>query len=203
MPSRSEMDRPATVVAALLGIVLIVVTIPYFVGDDGGSTTYDIAWTATEHGSSQANTGAAGSTTTLEVPFTDAIAANAQVTRESCTDGGNAVTGTATISWTLFKGDEELDAGTFTCAGADEAEVALGDQPDLGQAKAGSAPAATEEAYAAGDNETAEYRLEFSWTRGGGASPLPLPVTAPFAATLKLTVEQWTATANEAQEVPR
>lgn len=203
MPSRSEMDRPATVLVALLGVVLIVVTIPYFVGDDGGSTEYDIAWTATEHGSSQASTGAAGSTTTVEVPLVDAIPAVARVSRESCTDGGNALSGTATITWTLFKGETEIGDGTFTCAGADEAEVDLGAQPDVAAANAGSADEAEAEAYAVGTNETAEYRLEFSWARSGGA-PLPLPVPAAFTATLKLTVDQWTATANDPDpEVPR
>jgi hypothetical protein len=201
------MDRPAMVATAVLGVILIAVSAP-FLGSIGGSggNAYAITWTESESGSSQAPTGTAGSVTTIRVPVNDAQPSNATIALESCTDAAQApLSQPATISWSLFEGDEELDSGTASCANQGPFTVALGSHADVGVVTAASPSAAEREAYAAGDNETTEFRLEVTWTRPAGASPLPLPLPNPaFAAVVSLTVDEWTATANTPdQEAPR
>lgn len=202
MPSRSEMDTPAIVTVLVLGVVLIAVSAPFLGSiDDEASPTYLITWTEAEAGSAQAATGTAGSTSIVRVPVTDSLPSTATIALEACADGASPLSQPATISWVLFEGPEMKDDGTLQC-GDGPVAVDLEPQPDVGQASAASPTAAQRKAYAAGDNETLEFRVEFSWNRPGGAVPLPLP--APFAATLSLTIEEWRATANEpGQEVPR
>lgn len=203
MPSRSQMDRPAMVAATLIGVFLIVVSIPlYGLVGEGEGQEFSITWTESEAGSDEAATGASGATTTVTVMVDDALPSNATVRREACVDGASPLGQPATITWTLYRGDERQDSGTFGCAGPSEERVAQNDRPDVGAVQASGSAAAQRQAYARGDNETVEYRLEFSWSRAGG--PLPLPVQQPFTATLSLTIEEWTATANDPdQEVPR
>ena len=204
MPSRSQMDTPAMVAVVILGIVLIAASVPFLDSEDGDATAYSIRWSEEEAGSSQANTGAAGSTTTVRVPVSDVLPSNATIALESCTDGAQPpATQPATITWTLFEGDDEKDSGTFQCGDSDM-QVALDAHPDVGEASASSAGAAVEKAFASAANKTVEYRLEFSWSRPGGALPLPLPVGTAFSATLSLTIDEWAATAVAPdQEVPR
>lgn len=206
MPSRSEMDTPAMVTVVILGILLIAASFPFLESPGAGGMDYAIQWSQAEAGSAQADSGAAGTTTTIRVPVTDIIPSNATIALESCTDGAQPpATQPATITWTLFEGEEQKAAGTLQCGDPDE-KVELERHPDVGQVTAASASAAVREAYSAGNNETVEYRLVFSWTRPSGPAPLPLPlpVGGAFSATLALTIEDWVATANEAgQEVPR
>lgn len=171
---------------------------------DEEGTIYSITWSEVETGSAQAVTGTAGATTTIRVPVTDVLPSNATITVGPCADSGAApLSQPATISWTLFEGDEEKDAGTASCASAGPFVVALDRHPDVAVASARDPAAAEEKAYAAGHSETVEFRLEFSWSRPAGPAPLPLPNPA-FAATVTLTIEEWVATANEpGQGVPR
>lgn len=203
MTSRSAMDRPATVVVALLGVALIAVSLPFLADSDTESKTYNVAWTEGLHGSGQANAAAAqGTTTTVSVPVTDAQVATALVEVPTCTDGFTApVQSEATLTWRLFAGTATtpIDDGTATCASRAPVEVALGDHADVGSTSATSAQEAQNEAYAAGTNQTVTYRLEFSWSRPAAPGGLPLPAPA-FSASMKLTVNEWLATANEADE---
>ncbi len=202
MTSRSAMDRPATVVTALLGVVLIAVSLPFLVANEEGTSEFAIAWTTSLSGASEANAAAsAGTTTTVSVPVTDAQVATATIEVLTCTDEFTApVQSAATLSWRLFEGASTtpIADGTATCAARPASEVALGDHADIGSTAADSSDEAEASAYDAGDNKTTSYRLEFSWNRPAGTVPL---VPAPaFSARLKLTIDEWVATANEADE---
>jgi hypothetical protein len=195
------------VAAALLGIFLIAVSVPFLSAFDEGKT-YTITWSQAEAGSAQAASGASGSTTTVRVPVADVLSSNATIEVESCTDAGQApLSQPATITWTLYRGDAEVEQGRgiASCANQGPFRVALHARPDVAQVQASSLPEAEELAYGAGGttNETVEYRLEFQWSRPAAPGGLPLPPPA-FSATVSLTIETWTATANDPdQEVPR
>lgn len=196
MPSRTEMDRPAAVTAFALGVVLMLVSalLFAFTGGGGGGTGYTIGWSEAETGSVTAPVGGAGAPTTLRLQVNDVLPSNATVGVD-CTDGGNPpLTGTATIAWTLYEGEEEKARGTFTCDGTNGERVAQEGRPDVGSATAGSLAEARTKAYAGLDNETVEYRAVFTWSRSGGT---PLPVPAAFTGSYTLTVEHWVATATE------
>lgn len=205
MPSRSEMDRPAMLAVTVVGLLLIAASVILYntVLDEEGAD-YVIAWSEAEVGSAQAVTGTAGATTTIRVPVTDALPSNATIEVGPCTDAGAApLSQPATISWTLFEGDEEKDSGTASCASDGPFVIQLDAHPDFASTSAASQGEAEEQAYAAGHKETVEFRLEFSWNRPAAPAPLPLPNPA-FTATVTLTIEEWIATANEAgQEAPR
>lgn len=200
--SLSRMDKPAVATVLLLAVLLIGASAPFLdVAPAASGNDFLIGWTETETGSASAPVGASGAPTTLRVEVNDVLPSNATVAVD-CTDGGQPpLTGTATITWILYEGDEEKDRGSFTCNGTNEEKVPQEDRPDIGSASAGSASDAREEAYAGLDNETVEYRAVFTWTRSGGT---PLPVPVEFSGTYSLTLEHWTATAVETdQEVPR
>lgn len=202
MTPRSTMDRPATVFTALLGIVLIAVSLPFLAADDADAKEFAISWTEGLHGSSQANAAGQGATTTIAVPVTDAQVASALVEVPTCTDGFTApAQSAATLTWRLFLGTSTtpIDDGTATCASREAVEVALGEHADIGSASAGSAQDAQDKAYDAGTNQTVTYRLEFSWNRPAAVGGLPLPAPA-FSAAMKLTINEWLATANAADE---
>lgn len=203
MTPRSAMDRPATVVTALLGVALIAVSLPFLVAEDGDASDYTIVWSEGLHGSSQANAAAGqGTTTTVTVPVTGAQVATARIEVPTCTDGATApLQSAATLTWRLLAGTSTtpLDEGTATCASRPAVEVALGEHGDIGSTSATSVAAAAEKAYAAGTNQTLAYRLEFSWSRPAAPAGLPLPDPG-FSASMRLTVNEWLATANAADE---
>lgn len=205
MTSRSAMDLPATVMTALLGVALIAVSLPFLLASEEGGREYGIAWTEGLHGSSQANVGAQGATTTVSVPVTGAQVASARIEFPSCTDGFTApVQSPATLTWRLFEGTSTtvIEDGTATCAQATAVTVQLDAHADIASTSAASADAAQAKAYGAGENQTTSYRLEFSWNRPAAVGGLPLPAPA-FSASMKLTVNEWLATANEIEEATR
>ena len=200
--SLNRMDKPAVATVVVVALVLIGVSAPFLdVAPAAGGDDFLIRWSESETGSASAPVGASGAPTTVRVQVTDVLPSNATVAVD-CTDGAQPpVTGTATIAWTLYEGDEEKASGSFTCGGTNEEKVAQEERPDIGSASAGSATEARDQAYAGLDNETVEYRAVFTWTRSGGT---PLPVPAAFTGTYSLTLEHWTASAVDAdQEVPR
>jgi hypothetical protein len=207
MSSRADMDRPASVTAALIGVALIAITLPYFLsGGPGGGTTYDITWSQATAGESSAPSGAANQDVVVTVTVADRVPSNASVLFAPCTDGAQPpLTQPATITWSVREGDRELDSGTTTCnADPGPFVVPLDGQPDVGSIEADSASDAEQAAY--GDaNRTATYTLTFRWSRPAGATgPLPLPPPAGPLLTGTLEVQEWRATANTPdQEVPR
>lgn len=196
MTSRPQMDRPAQVTAALLGVVLIVVSLALFqiVPDEDGGNRYTIAWTQAEHGNSQANLGSAG--TTIRVPVTMAQPSNATIEFPTCNDGFTApVQNAAVIAWSLFEGDNTtaIQQGTTTCASAAAVPVSLGPHADIGELTANSADEAKQTAEGR-TARTTSYRLEVSWSRATGTVPVLPPPT--FSASAKLTIQEWVAAAN-------
>lgn len=203
MPSRADMDRPASVTAAVLGVVLIGITIPYFVfGDDEGSQEYLITWSESTSGTGQAPSAAAGSPAEASVTVTDRLPSSAVIEFTPCNDGATApVQQQAAIAWTLFEGTQQKGQGTASCNDSGPFEVAIDPAPDVASMVASSAEEAQAKAYDAASNETATFRLVFSWSRGGG---LPVGPQPAFSTTGTLEIKEWRATANVPDaEAPR
>ena len=206
MTSRNDMDRPATVLSASLGVVLIAVSIVLFlfVGD-GDGTRYNIAWTEVEVAQGDNTFAAQGTTQTASLTTPFAQVSNVTVTMD-CADTPGTPARPATVSWTLKEGSETLASGTAACASDDEVQrVAIAPHADVGSVSAGSASEAEDEAYDAGDNETRTFTLEFSYTRPAAPGGIGLPVGAPsINGGMGLVAEAWLATANEpGQEATR
>src|SRR5687768_2551177 len=167
MSSRADMDRPAMVTAALLGVVLIAITIPYFTGGGagGGAQQYSITWSEATAASNDGTTGAANQEQSFEVEVTDVNPANAVVELTSCNDGAVAIQQPATISWTLTW-ENHNEAGTASCAQQGPFENAVEPQPDVASAEGTSDEDARAAAYAAADgNETVTFTLTYEWSR--------------------------------------
>lgn len=204
MTSRAAMDRPATVLTAILGVVLIGASLPWLILDgDSGDKTYTITWDQAFHASGQQNVAVTGQTV-VTVPVNDAIPSNATIEFTPCNDGATApLQQPATISWSLFEGANvtAIATGTYQCGDDAIEPVALDQHPDVGQVKAGNETEAEEAAEADGVRSTT-YRLQVTVSRPATAGlPLPPPT---FTATAKLTIDTWLANANQpSQEVPR
>lgn len=202
MSSRTDMDRPATVLAAVVGLVLIAASLPFLILDGGDdSQRYLITWSETQIGQTDAAFGGPGA----EIPATTMVSgmvSNVTVTLE-CSDnrGPNNIHPPVTITWELFEDNRSIRSGTTACTPGDVEKVNRTPQPDVGAATAESPGAAESTAY---DNSTHTYRLEFTWTRPAGNVPGGLPVGQPtFAGRMGLDVEAWHATANEPEEATR
>jgi hypothetical protein len=199
------MDRPASVTAAILGVVLIAITVPYFLSGNGGATAYTVSWSQPTAGEKSANAGAANAPVTVTVPVSSRIPSNATISFQPCQDGAQPpLSSAATITWTLKEGDRTLDDGTLTCAqAATPTVVALGGHPNVASSTADSGSAAERAAESGSLNRSATYTLTFSWSRPGGVGGLPVPPPA-FSVTGSLEVKAWHATANTPdQEAPR
>lgn len=214
MPSRADMDRPATVTAALLGVLLIAATIPYFVfGGGGGGITYDIAWSQTSAASGTDAIGPSGQQE-FDVLVGDQRVSNATIEIGACADSAqNPLQADAVLTFTLqYENATAKDSsgqditGQATCDSPGPFRFELGDHPDVGSVQAGSADEAEAKAYGTSGNRTGTYTLQYSWSRPAGTvPPLPLPVGQPlFTGNVVLEIESWRATANEqGPEAPR
>lgn len=215
MPSRDDMDRPAMVTAAILGFVLIAVTIPYFAfGGGGGGATYDITWTEVGAGSSDVAIGPANTPQQASVPVRDQLVSNVTIAIVGCADSAQApVQQPATLTYTLlYENETAKDSdgadieGQASCANDGPFTFEVAAHPDVGSVDASSSDAAVDDAFRGGGNRTGTFTLQFSWSRPAGqVPPLPIPGGQPaFTGTVSLEVEAWRATANErAQEAPR
>ncbi|HUR26029.1 MAG TPA: hypothetical protein VM327_08475 [Candidatus Thermoplasmatota archaeon] len=223
MPSRADMDRPASVTTALLGVVLIAITIPYFgipfLGVDpvigqGGGTTYAVTWSESSAGTGATAIGPAGSPQEVNVAVRNQRVSNVTIEVAPCADTAQApLQQPATLTFTLlFENETAKDGagkaieGQATCNSPGPFTFDVADHPDVGSIEAASSDAAIDQAYDGAGNRTGTYTLQFSWSRPPGtAPPLPIPVAQPaFTGTVTLDVESWRATANEqGQEAPR
>jgi hypothetical protein len=216
MSSRSEMDRPAVVLTAVVAVVLIVASGPFTLLWWGeGNTEYEVDWESVESGSGQARVTAAPQTQTAEVPAGDILTSFVTVAVPQCTDGAQApLTQPATLSWTLsYRMDNqttEIGRGSFTCAQRPaEQSFARTPEPNLGSREVEMSDDESEERAAArasiwssdlygGLNETGTYVLQVSSSRPAATVPgVPAPA---LSATLDVKVHKWQDLVQEAAD---
>lgn len=196
MPSRADMDRPATVTAALLGVVLIAVSAPFLASSGGGATRYDISWTQVSYALNNQAAGAANADTSVSISVEGRHPSNATVTFNPCSDAAQPpLSQPATITWSLKAGNTTLqDNQQASCANPGPFTVALHPHPDVGSAEGSNATEAARGAEAYAGKTT--YTLTFRWSRPAGATgPLPLPPPA-FSTAGRLEIKTWHAIAN-------
>lgn len=200
MTDRKALDRPAAVTAAIIGVLLIAISVPFLATQDAdaGGKTYTIAWSETAYKAVTATQAAAGVEQTLTFQIEETRVSNITL-GITCTDnrGPGSLAPAAQVTWTLTFLDAEPVTGN-ACA-IDERYSVIG-HPDVGETKADSAESAISaiwNRYSAG-NVSGEVKLSFTWTRGGTTGPLPVPPQGTsFSATLSLGSQMWTPTANE------
>jgi hypothetical protein len=208
MSSRSEMDRPAVVLTAVVAVALIAVSGPFTLLWWGeGNTEYAVDWESVETASGQARITAAPQTQTAEIPAGDILTSFVTLAVPQCTDGAQApLTQPATISWTLSyrmgNDTSQVGQGSFTCAQRPTAEQSFArhPEPNLGSREVEMSDDEAEERAAArasiwssdlygGLNETGTYVLEVTSSRP--ASTLPGVPAPALSATLDVKVHRW------------
>ncbi len=204
MPSsRQDMDRPATVLVAVVGVVLIAASLPFLILDQGGKTRYDVAWSeATAAASPAAAFGNNGQPAQTAPVTATGDLSNVTVVMESCNDnrGPGNVAPAAAITWELFKDGASYQSGTAQCTPGEVQSMALHAHPDVGSVRAGSQAAAAEKVWEDHVNQTHEFYLRFQYVRGGNTNGLPIPGVQPtFSGSMSLEVLKWVATVNEQQ----
>jgi hypothetical protein len=209
MTSRNDMDRPATVLSASLGVVLIAVSILLFVFVGGSAAkSYTVTWNQAEAGRSQpAAFASAAGTQAQTTPFTvHGDLSNVTVLMESCNDnrGAGNVAPAAAITWELFKDNASYKTGTAQCTAGDAYAFALHMHPDVGSVKAKSAPGAQDAVWAGHTNQTHTFYLKFQYARGGNTNGLPIPGVQPtFSGRMQVTVDKWVSAVNEPAEASK
>lgn len=199
MPSRSEMDMPATVTAFVLGVVLIGASVPFL--KSKGPDSFAISWSEESFGKASApNAPTAGTDAMAMVTVMGRYPSNATITFAPCVDPAQPpLQQPATITWSLTKDGQPVAGAkdqTATCANKGPFTVKLGPHPDIGSATGSNATVAGHTAETAGAPANTTYMLTFKWTRPAGATgPLPLPPPT-FGTTGTLEVKVWHATAN-------
>jgi hypothetical protein len=196
MPTRADMDRPATVTAALLGVVLIAVSAPFLASSGASASTYAISWTQERYALNNQVAGSANADTSVAIAVEGRHPSNATITFNPCTDAAQPpLQQPATITWSL-KADSTVlkENQQASCASPGPFTVPLHPHPDIGSAEGDNATAAAASAEAYSGLTT--YTLTFRWSRPAGATgPLPLP-PPQFSATGTLEVKTWHAVAN-------
>lgn len=202
MTSRTDLDRPATVLSASLGVVLIAVSILLFVFTGaGGGNPYDVSWGEVSAAKSESKTFAGNGQSQQTAPVTTTgDLSNVTINMDSCSDTPAAGTGQpATIQWQLFKDGKQNATGTAACAPGKVTSIHLHDHPDVGQVKAGSPGDAQSDVWAGHTNATHTFYLVFSYSRPADTVPVPgLPAaSSTFAGRMSLEVTKWVAAVNE------
>jgi len=209
MPTRAEMDKPATTIAAVLGIVIILGSLPFTViafcdkNGCGGEAVipkdYDVTWGALAFGHATADVANGRLASEAGVPVQDKLLANATLAVPAgCTDEYNTQADLgqqpAVFNYTLVRRlaggtDEPVQggSGSFACtedvkANGLQVEVPLRDHPNIALVQGNSSAEATAKAWAANPaNDTAEYVLSLTAYRP--PSQVPLPPTLPVGQT--------------------
>ena len=199
------MDRPASVTAAILGVVLIAVSAPFALDLVGNDRTFLLTWTEGALAEASADSAAEGETVAAEAATTDDMTSTLVVTAPTCTDGASApLQEPARLTWTLRRSgvSSPLETGSLTCSDAADYEesVVVTMRPELAKVSAGDDGEAKRAALGrfAHLRESSTYTLEFTWDRPS-VVPLPLPGQAQpaFDATMRLEVRHWDVVANE------
>jgi hypothetical protein len=215
MTNRREWDLPATMIAVVLGLLIIGASLPFTVqaycrqNGCGGEPPavpkqFDVAWQKVDAASApllRLDNGHHDGTSSVDVTAT--LVATVQVTAVGCdSDRFNPQLGQkpATITWTL-KGGSKPATGHFTCADLHGPVFLLNlSAPDIGRIDAQDLAAARASLWgkAAPANTTATYTLTASWVRPPSTVEPPVPVPGGVGATslnvgLDLKVQKWTA----------
>jgi hypothetical protein len=201
MTDRKDMDRPATVSAAVLGVVLIAISLPFLFGSAAaGGKAYALAWSQTEAKQGDAPFAGNGQTASFALPPITGLFSNVTVTMVACSDTHpNPAEAAATISWELDKDNVSFQTGSATCRAGDVQTFTLHPHPDVASEKAASPADAESKAWATPGyhNATHVFALKFSYSRATSpASGLP-GVGSTFAGRMGIKVQQWTVVANE------
>ncbi len=210
MTDRSTFDRPATVTAAVLGVVLIGVSAP-FTAQLWNETadTWVVSWVPEDLAATSVPVAGTSGTQSAQFTVEGRHVAVLTVTLPSCVDAFQApVQSGGTITWSLSSGGEELASETVSCADADgyAFAVEVHAAPSLGEVEAASREDAEEAAAEtlASLRETVTYDLEVVWSHPA-TLPVPLPAGEPtFDAEVAVTPSAWTyAVAEPSDEVVR
>jgi hypothetical protein len=216
LTSRSDLDRPATVIAAVVGLVVILVALPFTIAAFPQTPkSYDVAWGERPVASASLTVPTDSNTWTLDLPVANFQPASVKVETPVCTDTFNPQLqqqpATLHVRLTEKRGsttsvlkdipdvrcaDKDADGkGTFT--------VHLGGHFDVATTQANDAATAKKIAWldASAMNVTGStYTLEVTPSRSAGTLPaLPVAPTS-LAASLRLTVNGWDAALNEHQK---
>jgi len=217
MPGRQDWDRPATVIAAVLGLLVLAGSLPFTViafnelpenGGGPGPATFDVAWkeAALASGSAQIQDGTQTAKAVVQANGTLA-GVSVRVAPGDCTDTANAQLqqAKAQATWKLEvadgNGTRTLGSGSFTCPdGLATQSFKLAEHaPDIAAATTGNATQVQRQA----PQQRATLTLTLSWTRSGGPLPgLPNnPLNPTFSAkgTVDVTAYSPTVTAHQAE----
>jgi hypothetical protein len=203
MTDRKALDRPAAITAAAIGLLLILVSVPFLSSDDveGHAGAYTIAWSETDYKAATGTQAAAGVERVLNFTIDSVNLSNITLVI-TCTDnrGPNNLAAAAQVRWTLtFLNRTPIEGNA--CGVNERYNVSA--HPDVGSISASSAEQAVTKIWTqnAANNVSGEAKLTFRWTRAGPAGPLPVPPQGTsFTASLALGSQMWAATANAISE---
>lgn len=209
MPSRSDLDMPATVIAAVIGVAIIAVALPFTISAFPQTPkSYDATWGERAIDTKTLTVPTETGTYRATVAGSDFQPASIKV-EVQCSDSFNAnlqqQAATLRVKLTRAGAAAALKEETLPCADG-SFTVTLGSHADVAGAQANSAETAEKVVWldAMAGNTTATYTLEVAPSRPPSGVPT-LPVTPPtsLTATLRVTLNAWDVAMNEHQEVLR
>jgi hypothetical protein len=212
LTSRRDLDKPAAVIAAVVGIVIIVVALPFTIAAFPQTPkTFDAAWGEKTTGSRTLTVPTDTGTYKAEVTGTNFQPASIQVDTTVCTDTHDATFQQAAASLhlklTTTRGasSQVLEDRTFKCPDGIHLGHKLGDHADVTGAQARDAVIAKKivwlDASLANATGPSTYTLEVTASRPAPGIPtLPVTPAASLGVSLRLTLNAWDAVLNEHQK---
>jgi hypothetical protein len=205
MSSRRAHDQPAVLIAALLGGIIVLASLPFTVDafrreSDKGSDIA-ISWSEGPAHASTATVDTNTATATTKVLFTG-IPAMVHVASKTCSDSATsspvpqpAASITVKVSKTVGTKEEQLGSVTYSCANVpDPVFMKMTDHPDIGKVTAKSDQEALDSLKSR--EETATYTITVTTSRPASTLPPAIPVGAPtLTADVELAVHGWVASA--------
>jgi hypothetical protein len=212
LTSRSDMDKPAALIAALIGVVIILVALPFTIAAFPQTPkAYDVAWGEKAMGS--ASVIIASDTAHQSATFSprDFQPASIKVETVPCSDTFNAnlQQSPATLHVVLTRAGAggALKDVTFPCSAAGTTgtfTVKLGDHADIATAQATDPETAKKLVWLdamSGNVTGASYTVDVTASRPASGIPtLPVTPATPLTASIKFTVYGWDAAVNEHQK---
>ncbi|HUR63619.1 MAG TPA: hypothetical protein VM241_03970 [Candidatus Thermoplasmatota archaeon] len=206
MTSRSDLDTPATVIAAALGVAVILVALPFTIAAFPQTPkSYDAAWGERLLDSKTLPVTAEGRFTAT-VSARDVQPASIKVETTACADTFNPQfqQQAANLHVKLSSGSTLLKEIDMKCPG-EGFTVKLGDHADVASAQASNPETAKRivwlDASATNATGALSYTLEVVASRT--ASPLqqiPITPATTLAASLRVSLSGWDVTMNEHQK---